>query len=316
MAPVALVAVLLQLDGARRATWSPTPREPLFTLHFAIAMLAYALFIVATVHAVVMLAEEKWLHRGVLPPFLKALPPLLEMEALLFRILLAAFVLLTLTVVSGVFFSEQLFGKPLHVHAQDGLRDPLVAHLRRAARRPLPARLARHARPCTGRSRASRCCCSPTSAASSCSRSILQARLRRDVEPIPLSWLFAALAVLLLVSGFFSIAETSMMALNRYRLRHLVREGQRSARAHAGRCSTSTDRLLGVILLGNNLINAASAVLVTQIARAPLRRGRDGRSPIATGAVTFFILVFSEITPKVIGAHLPGGDRAARRRTC
>jgi len=62
---------------------------------------------------VVMLAEEKWLHRGVLPPFLRTLPPLMEMEALLFRILLAAFVLLTLTVVSGVFFSEQLFGKPL-----------------------------------------------------------------------------------------------------------------------------------------------------------------------------------------------------------
>ena len=59
-----------------------------------------------------MLAEEKWLHRGVLPPFLKSLPPLLEMEALLFRILLAAFMLLTLTVVSGVFFSEQVFGKP------------------------------------------------------------------------------------------------------------------------------------------------------------------------------------------------------------
>jgi ABC-type uncharacterized transport system permease subunit len=59
-----------------------------------------------------MLAEEKWLHRGVLPPFLKSLPPLLEMEALLFRILLAAFVLLTLTLVSGVFFSEQLFSRP------------------------------------------------------------------------------------------------------------------------------------------------------------------------------------------------------------
>jgi ABC-type uncharacterized transport system permease subunit len=89
--------------------------QPLFTLHFAIAMLAYALFIVATVHAVVILAEEKWLHRGVLPPFLKALPPLLEMEALLFRILFAAFVLLTLTLITGVFFSEQLFNKPFAV---------------------------------------------------------------------------------------------------------------------------------------------------------------------------------------------------------
>ena len=111
MSPIALLAVLLQAVPMRHiVTYGG---DPLFTLHFAIAMLAYSLFIVATVHAVVMLAEEKWLHRGVLPPFLRSLPPLLEMEALLFRILLAAFVLLTLTVVSGVFFSEQLFGRPL-----------------------------------------------------------------------------------------------------------------------------------------------------------------------------------------------------------
>jgi ABC-type uncharacterized transport system permease subunit len=112
MAPVALAAVLLQavIPTSHVVTYGG---DPLFTLHFAIAMLGYSLFMVATVHALVMLAEEKWLHRGVLPPFLKSLPPLLEMEALLFRILLAAFVMLTLTVVSGVFFSEQLFGKPL-----------------------------------------------------------------------------------------------------------------------------------------------------------------------------------------------------------
>jgi len=111
MAPVALGAVLLQLLVPTRhvVTYGG---DPLFTLHFAIAMLAYSLFIVATVHSLVMLAEEKWLHRGILPPFLRTLPPLMEMEALLFRILLAAFVLLTLTLVSGVFFSEQLFGKP------------------------------------------------------------------------------------------------------------------------------------------------------------------------------------------------------------
>lgn len=111
MAPIALLAVLLQALVPTRHLVSYAG-DPLFTLHFAIAMLAYSLFIVATVHSLVMLAEEKWLHRGVLPPFLRTLPPLLEMEALLFRILLAAFVLLTLTLVTGVFFSEQLFGKP------------------------------------------------------------------------------------------------------------------------------------------------------------------------------------------------------------
>jgi len=111
MAPAAAAAVLLQavLRSGHVVTYGG---DPLFTLHFVIAMLGYSLFIVATVHALVMLAEEKWLHRGGLPPLLRTLPPLLEMEALLFRILFGAFVMLTLTVVSGVFFSEQLFGKP------------------------------------------------------------------------------------------------------------------------------------------------------------------------------------------------------------
>jgi len=112
MAPAAALAVLLQavVTSQHVVTYGG---DPLFALHFGIAMLGYSLFIVATVHALVMLAEEKWLHRGTRAPFLTRMPPLLEMEALLFRILLAAFVMLTLTVVSGVFFSEQVFGKPL-----------------------------------------------------------------------------------------------------------------------------------------------------------------------------------------------------------
>ena len=114
VSPLALLGVLLQavIPTSHVVHYAGTP---FFAAHFAIAMLAYSLFIVATVHALVMLAEEKWLHRGVLPPFLRSLPPLMEMEALLFRILLVAFVLLTLTVVSGLFFSEQLFGRPFTV---------------------------------------------------------------------------------------------------------------------------------------------------------------------------------------------------------
>ena len=111
LAPVALVALLMQA-ALPTHHFVRYAGDPLFTLHFGIAMLAYSLFIVATVHALLMLALEKWLHRGLLPPFLRSLPALLEMEALLFRILLAAFVLLTLTLVSGLFFSEQMFGKP------------------------------------------------------------------------------------------------------------------------------------------------------------------------------------------------------------
>ena len=122
-------------------------------------------------------------------------------------------------------------------------------------------------------------------------------------DQIPLPWLFTALAVMLLIAGFFSIAETSMMALNRARLKHLVREGRRSARLTQALLD-KTDRLLGVILLGNNLVNAASAVLVAEMS---IRLFGEGEYilMIATAAVTFFILVFSEITPKVIGAAYP-----------
>jgi Mg2+/Co2+ transporter CorB len=123
------------------------------------------------------------------------------------------------------------------------------------------------------------------------------------LEAIPLTWLFAALGALLLGSGFFSVAETSMMALNRYRLKHLVKQGHTGARLTQALLDR-TDRLLGVILLGNNLINSASSVLATVICVRLFGEG-EVTLMIATGAITFFILVFSEITPKVIGATYP-----------
>ena len=122
-------------------------------------------------------------------------------------------------------------------------------------------------------------------------------------EDIPLSWLVGAQVTLLLTSGFFSIAETSMMALNRYRLKHLVRQGRRSARLTQDLLD-HTDRLLGVILLGNNLINAASTVVATLLCTRLFGEG-EMTLAIATAGVTFGILVFSEITPKVIGATYP-----------
>lgn len=84
-----------------------------FRAHFIAAMLAYSLFTLAALHALLMAAAEKRLHQGRLSRALAALPPLLTMEALLFRLILIAFLLLTATLGSGVFFSEALFGKPL-----------------------------------------------------------------------------------------------------------------------------------------------------------------------------------------------------------
>ena len=123
------------------------------------------------------------------------------------------------------------------------------------------------------------------------------------MDDIPLSILLAVLALILIVSGFFAISETSMMALNRYRLKHLVKRGHRGAKL-TSQLLEKTDKLLGVILLGNNLLNAAAAALVTVIT---IRLFGDNEWSLTLGtlAVTFLILVFSEVTPKVLGAAYP-----------
>jgi Mg2+/Co2+ transporter CorB len=115
--------------------------------------------------------------------------------------------------------------------------------------------------------------------------------------------LLAALAVLLILSAFFSLSETSMMAINRYRLKYLEKEGHRGARL-TSQLLLNTDRLLGVILLGNNLLNAAAATLVAVIVSIFFGHS-DAALFIGTVGVTFAILVFSEITPKVVAAAYP-----------
>ena len=120
---------------------------------------------------------------------------------------------------------------------------------------------------------------------------------------IPLGWMFGALGVLLALSAFFSIAETAMMAFNRYRLRHLVAQGHVGAIMVADLLKR-TDRLLGGILIGNTLVVAASSTLSSLVA---VRLLGDDKLAYALGTllISFLIIVFSEITPKVIGATYP-----------
>lgn len=129
------------------------------------------------------------------------------------------------------------------------------------------------------------------------------------MDEIPLSALLIALVVLLALSGFFSLSETAMMASNRFRLRHLAQSGHHGAQK-AIALLDQTDKMLGVILLGNNLVNSAAATLVGVITIALFG---DEKWALAAGtlAVTFAILVFSEITPKIIGAN--HADRLAIR---
>jgi Mg2+/Co2+ transporter CorB len=123
------------------------------------------------------------------------------------------------------------------------------------------------------------------------------------LDEISLGVLFLALVVILICSGFFSAAETSMMALNRLRLNHLVRKGNKSAKLTA-KLLTHTDRLLGSILFGNTLLNAAAASL-TGIIILRLFGAHDWLLLGGTLAISFVILVFSEIMPKVIAASHP-----------
>ncbi len=114
-------------------------------------------------------------------------------------------------------------------------------------------------------------------------------------SPLELS---ALLVVLFMLSAFFSGSETALMALNRYRLRHLAQQGHYGARC-AQRLLQKPDRLIGLILLGNNLIN----ILITQIATyLGYFYFQELGIAIATGALTIAILVFAEATPKTLAA--------------
>lgn len=123
------------------------------------------------------------------------------------------------------------------------------------------------------------------------------------MEDLSISELFGLLAGLLCISAFFSASETAMMAINRYRLRHAAETGHRGALLTLSLLN-QTDKLLGVILLGNNLVNIAAATLATIIS-IRLFGDSDLALSLATLLLTFLILVFSEVTPKVLGASYP-----------
>jgi Mg2+/Co2+ transporter CorB len=120
------------------------------------------------------------------------------------------------------------------------------------------------------------------------------------LDDIPLSTLVISLVALLAVSGFFSIAETAMMAVNRHRLRLKAKHGERGAKVALGLLAR-TDKLLGVILLGNTLVNAIATTLTAVITTRLF--GQSEASLMVGGvAIALAILIFSEITPKVVGA--------------
>ena len=122
------------------------------------------------------------------------------------------------------------------------------------------------------------------------------------MDNIPLSVLFLSLFILLLLSAFFSGSETGLMTLNRYRLRHLAEQGKHPGARRARQLLQRPDRLIGLILLGNNFVNVLASMLTTLIA---LRIAGEAGMAIAAGLLTLVILVFSEVTPKTLAALHP-----------
>ena len=120
------------------------------------------------------------------------------------------------------------------------------------------------------------------------------------MDEIPLSALFALLIILLLLSAFFSSSETGLMSLNRYRLRHLAKKNHGAAAAN--KLLQNPDRLIGLILLGNNFVNILASSIATIIA---LRLGGQAAIAIGAGLLTFVVLIFSEVAPKTVAALYP-----------
>jgi len=118
---------------------------------------------------------------------------------------------------------------------------------------------------------------------------------------MPPGLLFSLLALLIVISAFFSSSETSMMALNRYRLRHQAKSGHRGAK-RAVELLARPDKLIGVILIGNNLVNILASVIAGVVFT---QLYGDAGVFYATAALTIVILIFAEVTPKTIAALHP-----------
>lgn len=121
------------------------------------------------------------------------------------------------------------------------------------------------------------------------------------MDDISTGTLATVLVLLIFISAYFSGSETGMMALNRYRLRHLSNQGHKGAK-RVEKLLERPDRLIGLILIGNNLVNILASAIATILG---MRLFGDLGVAIATGGLTMVILVFAEVTPKTLAALYP-----------
>jgi Mg2+/Co2+ transporter CorB len=121
------------------------------------------------------------------------------------------------------------------------------------------------------------------------------------LDYVSTSTLIIILVILVVISAYFSASETGMMTLNRYRLRHLSKQGNRAAR-RVEKLLRRPDRLISLVLIGNNLVNILASALATIVG---IRLYGNAGVAIATGVLTFVVLIFAEVMPKTIAALYP-----------
>lgn len=121
------------------------------------------------------------------------------------------------------------------------------------------------------------------------------------MDDIPLTILYSILVILIMLSAFFSSSETGLMTLNRYRLKHLAKNNHKGA-IKASQLLEKPDRLIGLILIGNNTVNVLASSLTTIIA---LRHGGEAYIAMGAGILILVILIFAEVAPKTLAATHP-----------
>lgn len=121
------------------------------------------------------------------------------------------------------------------------------------------------------------------------------------MDSISTSTLLIVLVILIVLSAFFSSSETGLMSLNRYKLRHLAQTKHKAAR-RVEKLLARPDRLLGLILIGNNLVNILASAIATIVC---IRLFGDIGVAVATFGLTLVVLIFGEVTPKTLAAMFP-----------
>ncbi|QUM86663.1 MULTISPECIES: HlyC/CorC family transporter [unclassified Moritella] len=124
------------------------------------------------------------------------------------------------------------------------------------------------------------------------------------MDDISTGTLFGLLTILILISAYFSSSETGMMSLNRYRLKHLVKNNHTGAK-RVEKLLNRPDRLIGLILIGNNLVNILASSIATIIGMRLFAQNEALGLAVSTGLLTIVILIFAEVTPKTLAALHP-----------